>query len=97
MGGSRDLPVRYARFFRALGQRIRSQRTERGLSQEAMFFYGFGVRHWQMIEAGRPITVYTLLRVCEACQIAPEQLVAGLGNTLKIAKNSKAHRRAPAT
>src|ERR1039458_3875671 len=32
MGDNRGLPVRYARFFRALGQRIRTHRTKRGLS-----------------------------------------------------------------
>jgi transcriptional regulator with XRE-family HTH domain len=88
MGASRDLPVRYARFFRALGQRIRSHRTERGLSQENMFFYGFGVRHWQMIEAGSPITVSTLLRVCDAFEISPEQLVAGLAQNPRKRKRT---------
>jgi len=31
-----------------------------------------------MIEAGRPSTRFTLLRICEAFDIQPEQLVAGL-------------------
>ena len=55
-----------------------SHRTERKLSQEDMISYGFSVRHWQMIEAGRPSTLFTLLRICEAFGIQPEQLVAGL-------------------
>jgi hypothetical protein len=38
------LPAHYARFFRALGHRIRSYRAERQLSQEDMISYGFGVR-----------------------------------------------------
>jgi len=62
----------------ALGHRIRSYRTERKLSQEDMISYGFSVRHWQMIEAGRPSTLFTLLRICEAFDVQPEQLVAGL-------------------
>jgi transcriptional regulator with XRE-family HTH domain len=78
VGASRELPVGYRRFFRALGHRIRSYRTERRLSQEDMISYGFSVRHWQMIEAGRPTTVFTLLRICDAFEIQPEQLVAGL-------------------
>ena len=65
-------------FFRALGPRIRPYRTERHLSQEDMVSYGFSVRHWRMIEAGRPTTLLTLLRICEAFDIQPEQLVAGL-------------------
>lgn len=83
MGASRDLPADYARYFRALGHRIRSRRTERKLTQEDMISYGFSLRHWQMIEAGRPITVFTLLRVCSAFEISPEQLVAGLAHHLR--------------
>jgi DNA-binding Xre family transcriptional regulator len=48
-----------------------------------MISYGFSVRHWQMIESGRPITVFTLLRVCEAFEVQPEQLIAGLGQHLR--------------
>ena len=83
VGASRELPSHYARYFRALGHRIRSYRTERKLSQEDMISYGFSVRHWQMIEAGRPITMFTLLRVCEAFTILPEELVAGLAHHLR--------------
>jgi transcriptional regulator with XRE-family HTH domain len=82
VGASRKLPARYARFFRALGHRIRSYRTERKLSQEDMIGYGFSVRHWQMIEAGRPSTIFTLLRVCDAFGVAPEDLMKGLAHHL---------------
>ena len=82
MAASRELPGNYARFFRAFGHRIRSLRTERKLSQEDMYSHGFSVRHWQMIEAGRPFTMFTLLRICEAFNIEPEQLMAGLGSVL---------------
>lgn len=83
MGARRDLPAHYARFFRALGNRIRSYRTERQLSQEDMISYGFSVRHWQMIESGRPITVFTLLRICEGFDLTLEQLLAGLSQHLR--------------
>jgi hypothetical protein len=43
-----------------------------------MVSYGFSFRHWQRIEAGRPITVSTLLRICEALDVPLEQVVAGL-------------------
>jgi len=86
VGARRELPDHYARFFRALGHRIRSYRTERGLSQEDMYSYGFSIRHWQMIESGRPITVFTLLRVCEAFDLNLEQLVTGLSPQRKRRK-----------
>jgi len=56
-------------FFAPRGHRIPSYRTERHLSQENMISYGFSVRHWQMIEAGRPTTLFALLRICEAFDI----------------------------
>jgi hypothetical protein len=82
VGARRDLPKAYAAFFKSLGHRIRTQRTARRLSQEDMICYGFSVRHWQMIEAGRPFTLFTLLRVCEAFEVTPEQLLAGLSSHL---------------
>jgi hypothetical protein len=51
-----------------------------------MISRGFSARHWQMIEAGRPITVFTLLRVSEAFEIPLEQIVAGLGHHLRKRK-----------
>jgi DNA-binding Xre family transcriptional regulator len=86
VAASRDLPANYSRFFRALGHRIRSLRVERKLTQEDMYSYDFSVRHWQMIEAGRPFTMFTLLRICEALDVSPEQLVAGLAQHLRKRK-----------
>jgi transcriptional regulator with XRE-family HTH domain len=83
VGAHRELPAGYARFFRALGHRIRSCRTDRKLSQEDMISYGFSVRHLQMIEGGRPVTVFTLLRICDAFEISLEQLVTGLSPHLR--------------
>jgi transcriptional regulator with XRE-family HTH domain len=65
-------------FFRALGKRVRELRNKRGLSQEDMLSFGFSTRHWQQIEAGRPITVTTLLRICEVFELSVEKLVRGL-------------------
>ena len=67
-----------ATFFRALGQRVRELRKRRKLSQEDMISYGFSARHWQQIEAGRPITVKTLLRICETFDVPLVRLVRGL-------------------
>lgn len=43
-----------------------------------MISYGFSARHWQQIEAGRPITVSTLLRICAVFETSIDRLVNGL-------------------
>jgi DNA-binding XRE family transcriptional regulator len=70
--------VNQQQFFFALGKRVRELRREQGLSQEDMISFGFSARHWQQIEAGRPITVSTLLRICEVFRISVDRLVQGL-------------------
>ena len=65
-------------FFRRLGLRVRELRRERGHSQEDMISYGFSARHWQQIEAGRPITMTTLLRICAVFETSIDRLVRGL-------------------
>ncbi len=65
-------------FFRALGERLRDMRTRRGLSQEKMIFCGFSPRHWKQIEAGRPITLKTVLRICEVFAVPVASLMRGL-------------------
>ena len=65
-------------FFRALGSRVRELRKKHGFSQEDMLSFGFSTRHWQQVEAGRPITVTTLLRICEVFEIPMSKLVQGL-------------------
>jgi transcriptional regulator with XRE-family HTH domain len=65
-------------FFRALGQRVRDIRKRKGFSQEDMINFGFSARHWQQIEAGRAITVKTLLRICKAFDMPLVRLVRGL-------------------
>jgi transcriptional regulator with XRE-family HTH domain len=66
------------KFFRALGIRVRELRKKRGYSQEDMLSFGFSTRHWQQVEAGRPITVTTLLRICEVFEVPMAKLVQGL-------------------
>jgi hypothetical protein len=48
-----------------------------------MISRGFSLRHWQMIEAGRPVTVFTLLRICETFDVTLDQLVVGLSHHLR--------------
>lgn len=66
------------KFFRALGRRLKELRDERNYNQEDMIYFGFAVRHWQRIEAGKNITVATLLKICEAFHMPMEQIVRGL-------------------
>ena len=69
-------------FFIALGQRIRKMRERKCYSQEDMISFGFSARHWQQIEKGRPITVRTLLHICEVFRIPMARLVRGLDNAM---------------
>lgn len=73
-----------ASVFRALGNRIRLIRLDRGWKQEDMHARGFSLRHWQFIEEGRPITVRTLVRIALALEVPLERIVAGInGGTPK--------------
>lgn len=69
--------VDLVKFFKALGQRVKDLRQKRGYSQEDMMAFGFSARHWQQIEAGRPITMTTLLRICDALKVRIVVLVRG--------------------
>jgi len=53
-----------SQFFKGLGARVKRLREEAGYSQEDMLSHGYSVRYWQKIEAGKPITLRTLLRIC---------------------------------
>jgi transcriptional regulator with XRE-family HTH domain len=70
--------VNQAKFFLAFGRRVRELRKKQGYSQEDMISFGFSARHWQQIEAGRPITMNTLLRICDTFEISVERLVRRL-------------------
>ena len=70
--------IDHAQFFKRLGKRVREIRQRRGHSQEDMISFGFSARHWQQIEAGRPITLTTLLRICDALEIRLSTMIAGL-------------------
>ena len=80
------------KFFRALGIRVRDLRKKHGYTQEDMISCGFSARHWQQIEAGRPITVTTLLRICEVFEVSMEKLVRGLDAGAYNSVNAKSDR-----
>lgn len=62
-------------FFRLLGAQLRAKRMRLGLTQEDMIGYGFSARHWQQVEAGRPITLKTLVRACSALRVLPSATI----------------------
>jgi transcriptional regulator with XRE-family HTH domain len=68
-----------SKFFTAVGHRIQKLRKRRGYSQEDMISFGYTVRYWQRIEAGKPITLRTLLRICGILGTTAEAVVRGLG------------------
>lgn len=68
-----------ARFFKGLGGRIRRLRDRSGYSQEDMISFGYTVRYWQRVEAGKPITLRTLLRICRIFGAPMHEAVRGLG------------------
>jgi hypothetical protein len=43
--------------------------------QEDALEYGFSVRHYQQLEAGRPHSLTTLFRIAEMFDVSPEVLV----------------------
>ena len=67
------------KFFAALGRRIQLLRKRGSYSQEDMISFGYTVRYWQRIEAGKPITLRTLLRICRILGTTMEAMVRGLG------------------
>jgi transcriptional regulator with XRE-family HTH domain len=69
---------RRQRFFRELGQRVKTLRMKSGFSQEDMISFGFSARHWQQVEAGRPITLTTLLRICIVFQVPAYKILKGI-------------------
>jgi transcriptional regulator with XRE-family HTH domain len=67
-----------AQFFKRLGLRIRQLREKAHCSQEDMISRGFSVRYWQKVEAGKPITLRTLLRICRVFSAPMHEVVRGL-------------------
>jgi transcriptional regulator with XRE-family HTH domain len=61
---------------------MRELRLQHKLSQEDMILFGFSGKHWQQLEAGRPITVTTLLRSCEALGVSMADVVRDLDKGL---------------
>ena len=72
-----------SQFFKGLGARIKRLREEAGESQEDMLSHGYSVRYWQKVEAGKPITLRTLLRICRIFSTPMCDVVRGLDRNPK--------------
>jgi hypothetical protein len=58
--------------------------------------FGFPAHHWQQVEAGKPITVTTLLRICEVFDISMANVVRGLdAGVYEMQASSALKRRFP--
>ena len=68
----------YLGTFKKLGQKYRELRTGKGMVQEDVLDYGFSVRHYQQLEAGRPHSLSTLFRLAEMFGVTPESILEGL-------------------
>lgn len=84
-------PAHYQRFYRALGQRLKRLRKKKGYTQEDMISFGFGLRHWQQIEAGYPINIWTLLRISEAFNVRAWRIIRGLDDHFPQRQYSHIH------
>ena len=47
-------------------------------AREDMISQGYSVRYWQKVEAGKPITLRTLLRICRLFSTPMADIVRGL-------------------
>src|SRR5260370_41065547 len=81
-----------SQFFKGLGVRIKRLREQAGYSQEDMLTHGYSVRYWQKVEAGKPITLRTLLRICRLFAAPMCDVVLGLDEIPK--KGARRRRRA---
>ncbi len=69
---------KYAKTFKEIGSRYRTIRLKRGMVQEDVLEYGFSVRHYQQLEAGRPHSLITLFRIAKMFKIDPSKLISGI-------------------
>jgi len=72
-----------AKFFKRLGQRAKELRLAHHKTQEDMISEGFSARHWQQIEAGRPVTMTTVLRICDTFNVGVCELLAAIEDQTK--------------
>jgi len=65
-----------SKFFRKFGARIKELRLEKGLTQEQIT--SFSTRYYQRVEAGKPIHMRTVLKLCNTFGLTLEKLFKDL-------------------
>ncbi|MCG8556789.1 MAG: helix-turn-helix domain-containing protein [Proteobacteria bacterium] len=65
----------FERYCTKFGKHVRQLRLQCGLTQEDMMERGFSLRHYQRIEAGRSVTMYTIWKLARAFGVAPRELL----------------------
>ena len=69
----------YPAFVAALASRIKSIRQARGLTQTDMVRqYGYHLSHWGDLEAGRRMSLPTLLRIANSVDMTLQELLEGI-------------------
>jgi transcriptional regulator with XRE-family HTH domain len=69
----------YEEFRQALAARIKALRKAKGWSQMHMTTdFGYHVSFWQSIEAGRKMSLQTMLRVANTFDLTVEDLLQGI-------------------
>ena len=72
-------PIDPKKFSKALGLRVRALRNEKGWTLEQAEDHGWpSWRHLQKIEAGKNITIQTLVNLANLFDIRPSELLKGL-------------------
>jgi len=80
---------KYKKAFRDLGARYRALRLDKGMVQEDALEYGFSVRHYQQLEAGRPHSLTTLFRIAEMYGVRPAELLEPIPPIKKTSKKAR--------
>jgi len=70
----------FNRYCASFGRGIKRLRLSQKLTQEDMMERGFSLRHYQRIEAGRSITLRTLLKLARAFRVQPRDLLPPAGS-----------------
>ncbi len=77
-------------FVAALGVRIKTLRQERGWTQIQMVRdFGYYLSHWQNIEAGKKMSLETMLRVANTFDVGLDELLSGMKRRRGIGFGSK--------
>lgn len=63
------------KFFRAIGGELRRARKRVSMTQESVISHGLSARHFQMIEAGRPMTLRTFVKLCLIFDARPSSVI----------------------